>query len=310
MKLKQLKIIMMKKLLKLTLVAASLMCTLSLSAQQLLVAGSGWNKVAIIDKESKKVLWQHSLVKGMECNNAVALKGGNILYSYKQGAAVVDMDHNIVWDIKAPSGCEMQSVKLLKNGNSLIAWCGHPLVIMEVDSKTGKILKEVKYDTGVKKAHSQMRQINKMDDGNYIVPIIATKEIHIVSPEGKLVRKYAVDGNPFATDQIKGTKYLVAGGDAHTLMEVDLATGEVLKTIKSGDFKGGAPLFFVGGVESNKKSFYVASWQGHSKGKTGPKVFEVDSNMNVLWQIDEGDKNTGRISSVCSIKYKAKKSKK
>ncbi|MFI3292330.1 MAG: hypothetical protein SNG27_01940 [Rikenellaceae bacterium] len=293
----------MKRIFKFALCAAAIMCTVSLSAQQLLVGGSGWAKVAIIDKQSKDVLWEYPLEKGWECNNAVALKGGNILFSYKKGARVVTPSKETVWDIKAPDGCEMQSVKLLANGNSLIAWCGHPLTIMEVNSKTGEIISKTEYDTGVEKAHGQMRQINKMKDGNYIVPIVSQKFIHIVSPEGKLIKKIEIPGNPFATELIKGTTYLVAGGDAHNFFEVDMATGEVSNLVDENGIKN-APLFFAGGIEVNKKSIYLCSWQGHSKGKTGPKVMELDSDMNILWSIVPEDEGIGRISSVCSIKYK------
>ncbi len=293
----------MKKIIKLALCGAALMCSISLSAQQLLVGGSGWAKVAIIDKQSKEVLWEYPLEKGWECNNAVALKGGNILFSYKKGARAVTPNKDIVWDIKAPEGCEMQSVKLLDNGNSLIAWCGHPLTIMEVDSKTGEIITKTEYDTQVQNPHGQMRQINKMKNGNYIVPIVSQQFIHIVSPEGKLIKKIDIPGKPFATELIKGTKYLVAGGDSHNFFEVDMETGEVTNIVDENGIKD-APLFFAGGIEVNKKSIYLSSWQGHSKGKTGPKVMELDSDMNILWSILPEDEGIGRISSVCSIKYK------
>ncbi len=296
----------MKNLFKTALTVACLMCCVSLSAQQLLIGGSGWAKIAIIEKETREVLWEHPLEKGWECNNAVALKGGNILFSYKKGAKVITTDHKDVWDIKAPEGCEMQSVKLLSNGNCLIAWCGHPLTIMEVKASTGEILSKTEYDIGVQNAHGQMRQINKMDDGNYIVPIVSQTEIHIITPEGKLVRKINIEGKPFATEQIKGSRYLVAGGDSHLLCEVDMATGEMLKVIKEEDIKG-SPLFFAGGIEWNKKSFYLCSWQGHSKGKTGPKVLELDADLNVIWKVETEDEGIGRVSSVCSIKYKKKK---
>ncbi|MFR9603239.1 MAG: hypothetical protein SNG02_05135 [Rikenellaceae bacterium] len=296
----------MKHLFKLTLTMAFLTSCLSLSAEQLLIAGSGWAKVAIIEKESREVLWEYPLEKGWECNNAVALKNGDVLFSYKKGAKVVTTDNQEVWDIKAPEGCEMQSAKLLKNGNCLIAWCGHPLTIMEVKASTGEILSKTEYDSGVQNAHGQMRQINKMDDGNYIVPIVSQTEIHIVSPEGKLVRKIDVEGKPFATEQIKGSRYLAAGGDSHVLCEVDLATGEIYRVIKDEDIKD-SPLFFAGGIECNKKSFYLCSWQGHSKGKTGPKVLELDADLNVIWKIETEDEGIGRVSSVCSIKYKKKK---
>ena len=54
-------------------------------AQKLLLAGSGWNKVVIIDKNTKQIEWEHPIQKGWECNSAVATPDGNILFAYKKG---------------------------------------------------------------------------------------------------------------------------------------------------------------------------------------------------------------------------------
>ncbi len=294
----------MKKLFRVTLTAALLMCCLFPSqAQHLLLGGSGWRKIAIIEKQTRKVVWEHPLEKGWECNNAVALPDGNILFSYKKGAKVITLEHKDVWDMPTPAGTEMQSVKLLPNGNCLLAWGGSPLTIMEVKAATGEIISKTEYDTNIKNPHAQMRQINKMDDGNYIVPLVSQNVIHIISPKGELIRKVDVAGNPFATEQIKGSRYWVAGGDKHNLLEIDLASGKTLREIKDGDIKN-TPLFFIAGIERSKKSVYVCSWQGHAKGKTGPKVLELDKKMRPIWSIDPSDAGIGRVSSVCLIDFK------
>ncbi len=284
----------------------ALCCCLPLKAENLLLAGSGWGKVAIIDKQSREVVWEHPLQKGWECNNAVALKDGNVLFSYKRGAKVVTLDHKDVWDIPAPEGTEMQSARVLPNGNCLISWCGNPLVIMEVEPKSGKILSKTEYDTGIKNPHAQMRQVSKHTDGNYIIPIVSGGAIHIVSPEGKLVRNIKLEVGPFAVTHIKGDRYWVAGGDAHSLLEVDFATGETIRTIKDGDING-APFFFIGGLEQGKKGLYVCNWQGHAKGKTGPKVFEFNKKMKMVWSVKADDKGIGRVSAVASYPYPIKK---
>lgn len=38
-------------------------------AEKLLLGGSGWNKIVIIDKDSKQIEWEHPLQKGWECNS-------------------------------------------------------------------------------------------------------------------------------------------------------------------------------------------------------------------------------------------------
>ncbi len=297
----------MKTLLKKILVLAFMCCMFPTQAQHLLLGGSGWNKIAIIEKSTREVVWSHPLEKGWECNNAVAdKKGKTIVFTYKKGIKAITLDHKELWNIKAPAKCEMQSLKMLPNGNCLIAWNGHPLTIMEVKTKTGEVISKVEYETGVASIHGQTRQINKMKDGNYIVPIVTQNVIHIVSPEGKKVKEIKISGKPFATELIKDSVYLVAGGDGHSISEVDFATGKTLRLVKDGDVKG-SPLFYVAGIEQNKDSFYVTNWQGHSKGKTGPKVLELDSDLNILWQVKLEDKGIGRISSISTVKYKKSK---
>ncbi len=280
------------------------MSSASAFSQQLLVGGSGWGKIAVIDKESKEILWDYSLMRGWECNNVAALKNGNVLLTYKKGAKVITMDtKKDVWNITAPAGTEMQSAKLLPNGNCLLGISGTPFTILEVDYKTGEVLKRVEYDLDIKNPHAQVRQINKMKNGNYIIPIVSQPFIHIVSPEGELVKKIDVNGTPFSTDRIKGSTYWVAGGDGHQLSKVNLKTGETLRLIEDKDIEG-APIYYVAGIENNKKSFYLCSWQGHSKGKTGPKILELDDDLNILWSVENENPAIGRISAVCSIKYK------
>lgn len=36
------------------------------SPQHLLVGGSGWNKIAIINKDTKEIVWEYPLEKGWE----------------------------------------------------------------------------------------------------------------------------------------------------------------------------------------------------------------------------------------------------
>ena len=61
----------------------------SKSPQHLLLGGSGWNKIAIINKETKEIVWEYPLEKGWECNSVAATPDGNILFSYAKGAKVI-----------------------------------------------------------------------------------------------------------------------------------------------------------------------------------------------------------------------------
>ena len=98
--------------------------------EKLLLGGSGWNKIVIIDKNTKQVEWEHPLEKGWECNSAVATPDGNILFAYARGAKLIDRNHQEIWNIAAPDTCEMQTARVLPDGNYLLGWVGHPAVIM------------------------------------------------------------------------------------------------------------------------------------------------------------------------------------
>lgn len=271
-------------------------------SEKLLLGGSGWNKIVILDKHSGQIEWEHPLEKGWECNSAVAVPGGNILFSYAKGAKMITRDHQELWDIPAPDACEMQTVRLLPDGNFLLGWVGHPAVIMEVDPE-GNILSRTEYDTGIKKPHSQFRQLNKNARGNYLMPLFATSEVREISPEGKLVRTTKLEGTPFTTLARTKRNYWVACGDGHSLLEVNLDRGKVLRRFGENDFQG-IRLFFVAGLwPVSGKGLYICNWQGHDRnagGADSPQLFEIDAKGKVVWRLND-KRNLGMISTVCSM---------
>lgn len=269
--------------------------------QKLLLAGSGWNKVVIIDKDTKQIEWEHPLQKGWECNSATATPDGNILFAYSKGAKLITRDQKELWNIPAPEGCEMQTARVLPDGNYLLAWCGHPAKIMEVNAK-GEILSETTYETGIEHSHAQFRQVNKNKAGNYLMPLFATSEVREISPKGELVKTTKLEGTPYSTVLLDNGNYMVACGDGHSLMEVNLDKGEVIRRIGEKDIEG-VSLFFVAQLLPTDKGLYICNWQGHdpsAKESNNPQLMEIDSNNKVIWSLNDND-TFGMISSVCPI---------
>lgn len=270
--------------------------------QKLLLGGSGWNKIAIIDKDTKLIEWEHPLEKGWECNSVAALPDGNILFSYSKGAKVITRDHKEVWNIPAPEGCEMQTARLLPDGNILLAWCGSPATIMEVDA-TGAILSQTAFDTQIEQPHAQFRQVNKNKDGNYMVPLFATSEVREVSPAGQTVKSVKVEGTPFGAIALENGNYLVACGDAHSYLELNYETGETVRKVGAKDIEG-ASLFFVAQIlPTSNNGAYICNWQGHdgeaANGKY-PQVIEIDGAGQMIWNLNDNSAY-GMISSICPI---------
>lgn len=272
--------------------------------EKLVLGGSGWNKIVIIDKATKTIEWEHPVEKGWECNSITSTPDGHILFSYSKGAKVIDRNHKEHWNIATPPNCEMQTARMLPNGNCLLAWAGHPAVIMEVNLK-GEVLSRTEYETGIQRVHSQFRQVNKNARGNYLIPIMSAAEIREVSPEGKLVKTTKVEGNPFTTLKSKGENYWVACGDAHVLREMNLKNGQVIRRYADKDIEG-AQLYFVAGLfPSSKGGIYVCNWQGHShesQQTPSPQLFEIDKKGKIIWSLND-NKTFGMISDVSTIEW-------
>lgn len=282
-------------------------CALLLSAavscdapsEKLLLGGSGWNKIVIIDKESRQIEWEHPLEKGWECNSAEVTPGGNILFAYARGAKLIDRNHQELWDVAAPDTCEMQTARVLPDGNYLLGWVGHPAVIMEVSPK-GEILSRTEYETGIEQPHAQFRQLNKNERGNYLMPLFATSEVREITPSGELVRSVRLEGTPFTTLDTGDGRYLVACGDGHSLVEADLDNGEVTRRLGENDIEG-VRLFFVAGLHpSAEGGLYVCNWQGHDKNAVdahSPQVFEMNDKGEIVWSLND-NRTFGMISTI------------
>lgn len=270
---------------------------------KLLMGGSGWNKIVIMDKETKQIEWEHPLEKGWECNSVACTPDGNILFSYKKGAKLISKSHKEIWNIPAPEGCEMQTARVLPDGNCLIAWAGTPAVIMETDCE-GHILKRMEYETGIANPHGQFRQVDKAPNGNYLIPLIPKKEVHEVTANGRLVKKHKVNGRPFTVLNVKKNIYWIAGGDSHTLIQMNLKTGKTLKEYNAEDIEG-TKLFYVAGLKTSERGgLYVCNWQGHEKNAiltNSPQVFEIDKHGKMVWSLND-NKTFGKISDICIMK--------
>lgn len=271
-------------------------------AQKLLLGGSGWDKIVIINKNTKEIEWEHPLEKGWECNSVAATPDGNILFSYARGAKVITLEHQEVWNIPAPDTCEMQTARVLPNGNYLLAWVGHPAVIMEVSPK-GDILSRTEYETGIEQPHAQFRQVNKNERGNYLIPLFATSDVREVSQDGKLLKATKLEGTPFSTYALSNGNYWVACGDGHSLLEVNLDNGEVARRYGENDIKG-ARLFFVAQLlPAYGEGLYICNWQGHDKNAkdaNSPQLLEIDGNGRVVWSLNDNEK-FGMISAISPI---------
>lgn len=274
--------------------------TASLQAEKterLLVGGCAWNKVAVIHKESGVIEWSHTINAGEDCNDVHITRRGNILYAYTSGARLISFDtQDVLWDYKAPAGCELFTATELKNGHFMLAMCGHPARIVELD-KRGRQVGEIHFETGIENVHDQFRQIAKTQNGNYIIPLMGTGEIIEMTPRAQVIRRVKTQGNHFAVTILRNGNWLVACGDAHRIAEINPATGDEVRVVETKDVEGVDLLFVAEVLPLKNGNLLIANWPGHSRDKKQPRLLEINPAGKVVWQL----KNTPEIGNISAV---------
>ncbi len=293
----------MKRVLFFIVAAVSLLCSCGESTgEKLLIAGSGWDRIAIMDRDSKTIEWEYILKDGQKCNSVDYLGDGKVLFAHTNGASVVTRDHEILWTVDAPKGAEMQTAHLLPDGRCLLAWNGDPLTILEVDAQTGEVLHKTEYNTLISNVRRQTRQVNKMRNGNYLVPLFATQDVVIITPEGEEVKRVKVGGTPFGCYYLEYcNNYLVPCGDLHVIREVDFVAGVVVDSIDEYDIEGLKISFAAGMAFTDRGTTYLCNWQGHDTSSTMPQIVEFDENKMIVWSLDD-KAQFGQIADICIVR--------
>lgn len=291
----------MKKML-FSLLMAGAVCAVSAAkkTERLLVGGSGWNKVAVVDKATGRIEWEHEIGPGEECNDVQTTRKGNVLYAYNKGARLISYkDQSVIWDYKAPQGCEVHTASEMPDGTFMIAMCGHPARIVTLD-KNGNQFDELTFETGIGGVHGQFRQIVRGKNGNYIVPLMGTGEvIELDAKTAEVRRRVKVGGSLFSVKELKNGRWLVSCGDSHRFVEVDPVTLE-RRTVTSRELSDGVKLLFVAEMQPcGNGNVLIANWPGHGRDKSQPRLMEVDPQGKVVWRLDATQENgVGPISAV------------
>ncbi len=270
------------------------------AGDKLLIAGSGWNKVAILDKDTKQIEWSYE-VEG-ECNNMIYTKKGDIAVAYKSGASLINKAGDVLWDFKAEKGEELFSVAQLKKGGYMLAMCGNPARIIEL-SEDGKVVHELKYDTGIEHPHSQFRQVKPTDRGTYIVPLL-TGDVREIDRDGNLVRSVKIKGNVFSVVELPNGNWLLPCGDAGFYAEVNPETSEIVERVDREDIEGVKFAFVAELVRYKNGNTLISNWLGHSRDKTQPLLIEVDAEGKEVWRLNNGTEGVGAISAVMPLQGK------
>lgn len=256
------------------------------SVEKILIGGSGWDSIAIIDKATKTIEWSMAIPRGGETNNVCMTRKGEILFAYGRGARLVDRSGKTIWDYPVTNPkAEMHTARQLPNGNYLLASCDTPMRIIELDRK-GRQIKEVTFDLGIPNAHSQFRGVSKAKNGNYLIPTFGKSNIFEITPNGELVRTYEGLKSAYSLLELSNGDLLVSSGDSHQMVVVDRKTGEIKTEVSENDIEG-VTLKFVGTAHRLPGgNTIIANWSGHSRGKIEPQIVEFDADKKLIWSYD------------------------
>lgn len=258
--------------------------------EKMLIAGSFWDTIAVVNRSAGDVIeWKYGLPAGSECNSVEIVPGGDVLLSYKKGARVIKRDAagTVVWDYTdVADTAELQTATRLPDGGYLLAICGTPARIVELDSTGTQVRKEVRYDLGIRPAHAQFRRVAKAANGNYLIPIISAGKVLEIKDDSTLVAEYGVGGTPFSVQELPGGNLFVALGDSHSAVEIERAGGALVQRI---DSIPGVPMHFVAYSErlANGNTL-ISNWQGHlpAEQQTAAQLVEIDPAGAVVWSYD------------------------
>ena len=177
-------------------------CSCNDTREKLLVSGCGWKQVAILDKKTGEIEWSHPLAAHEDCNDVEITQEGNILYAYTSGARLINREQQTLWDFKAKKGEELFTATQLPSGRYMLAICGTPSRIIELDPH-GQPVEELEFDTSITGVHDQFRQIVKTPQNTYLIPLMGKGEVIEMNKEKEVINKVECGGNPFAIQILK-----------------------------------------------------------------------------------------------------------
>lgn len=265
-------------------------------SEKFLIVGCGWNKVAILDKATEQLEWVHPIGKGEDCNDVQLTRSNEVLYAYTKGARLVTMEQKVVWDYKVNPGEELFTAEELPAGGYLLGICGHPARILELD-KTGSVVDELTFETGIAGVHNQFRQILKTKKETYVIPLFGKGEVIEINRNGEILRRVKTGGNPFTVKLLRRGNWLVGCGDAHKWVEIDPKREVITRTLHSDSLPGVKLLFVAEVYRYQNGHTLLANWNGHSKDKTQPKIIELDARNEVVWYLKQ-DKGISNVSAI------------
>jgi len=217
------------------------------------------------------------------------LPNGRILLAVNKskefpGGAVVEVDREGKTHLEFKgTQSEINTVQALPNGNILATEAGANPRLLEFD-RTGKIVVELPIRCQTKNHHMESRMSRKLENGNYLLPLLLDRIVREVAPDGAVVREFRTPDEPkecwpFTAIRLDDGRTLVTLTHGNRVAEFD-RDGKIVWQVTNDDLP--SPLFNdpCGAQRLPNGNTVIASY---GMGAKGVKLFEITREKKVVW---------------------------
>ncbi len=266
---------------------------------RLLFGGTELRRVYLLDADGR-VEWSYPTT-GPVCDLAQR-DNGNVLFSDKHKAQEITPDKTVLWEHKAARGEEIFTCQPLPGGKAMVLCNGSPPRIMEFDTKTGALEKEIPVPTTTKRVHGQFRVGRKTSRGTYLLPYLSENKVCELNAKGEVIRTIGNIRGPFQAELLENGNILIGGGYGKQVIEVAPDDRVVWKV--EADELPGEPFKFVAGIQRLPNgNTVVVNWAGHVPRAPTAQMLEITPAKEVAWKFNDWE-NFSALSSVRILGHK------
>ncbi|MDF2376015.1 MAG: PQQ-binding-like beta-propeller repeat protein [Verrucomicrobiales bacterium] len=274
--------------------------------ERLIIGAEAGKGVAIVDPADKnKVLWHHPIKQV----HILHLLPDDTILTQDGWPLVVEFDlgKNTVWSYDAItqnrddglSKVEIHAAQRFPDGTTMIAESGSSR-ILEVKAD-GTIVKEFPLAVSSPSAHSDTRQVHRLENGHYLVAHEADQTVKEYNADGKAIWEFPVPlfgkepkkghgpdafgGKCFSAIKAENGNYLITTGNGHSVLEVT-PEKEIVWKLEQNDLEG-ITLAWVTTIEERENGNLMIG-NCHA-GPDNPQIIEITRDKEVVWTFHDFD---------------------
>ncbi len=254
-----------------------------------------------------KLIWSYSIAtkdsagNETELGDATMRPNGNIVFSYKTGAAEITPGKKIIWNYPAPAGTEIHSAEPIGNDRILMVINGVPAKAKLINVKTGETEKEMILPTGKPGAHLQFRRVRMAGAATVIAAHLDSNLVAEYDFNGTKLWGYRIT-KPWSVSRLKNGNTLITSIEC-PIREVNYH-GDVVWQLEQKDVPAIKLYQTQVAVRLENGNTVFSNWCNKGIAKPGDwpgsvQLIEVTPEKKVVWALCQwSDPDLGPASSI------------